>query len=660
MMEKNFEGDYIKKPSSCIIQYQEQSSMPSSSLQQDNSHRNVDLKIHLNSTIRPAKIGKQPLGLIKSSFSGLRERLKKRYLILLMCMMMNALSYTIRTNINITIVAMVLEDDERVNHTNVHESCPSNHVAVSSSSSSDVINHLPLSLNESFVYNNVREHDNIVISYNEGGLELFDWSESLQGTILGAYYYGYILTNFNGGQLAEWLGTRRLLTISMLLSSILTLLIPWAAFCHPWLLIMIRILTGVAQGVITPAIYQLLSYWIPRNELGLAFGLIPASGYIGAVITMPVCAFLSEYSFFGGWPSVFYVSGAVGMLSLLPWLFFVFDSPDAHPRITENEFIYIKANSMAQRRGSRIGEKSNTWVPWLSIISSLKIWGITISKFCTSWGNLFLMSKLPTYLSQVLNMPITYNSYVNASIYISLGGSMFCWGSVADWVERRQCLGRTASRKLFQTIALVGSAAFLASIPLFGCQIIPIIVMLNLSMITLGLTAGGDSLIIVDVAPDYSGSIYGFANSIASLPGFLAPMFVGFMLDLPHDDEMKQWSILFWIGAGIYVIGSIVFILFVDAKPESWGKQQSRPLQLFIHQEKQQKQIDSQIFESDPLSNTTTSSSYSSSSTNESIKSTATTSAIIIVKADHNHVQQSTINNVIKSDIINGQGQNLV
>lgn len=161
MMGKNFEGDYIKKPSSCIIQYQDQSSMPSSSLQQDNSHRNVDLKIHLNSTIRPAKIGKQPLGLIKSSFSGLRERLKKRYLILLMCMMMNALSYTIRTNINITIVAMVLEDDERVNHTNVHESCPSNHVAVSSSSSSDVINHLPLSLNESFVYNNVREHDNV-------------------------------------------------------------------------------------------------------------------------------------------------------------------------------------------------------------------------------------------------------------------------------------------------------------------------------------------------------------------------------------------------------------------------------------------------------------------------------------------------------------------
>lgn len=147
---------------------------------------------------------------------------------------------------------------------------------------------------------------------------------------------------------------------------------------------------------------------------------------------MPVCAFLSEYSFFGGWPSVFYVSGAVGMLSLLPWLFFVFDSPDAHPRITENEFIYIKANSMAQRRGSRIGEKSNTWVPWLSIISSLKIWGITISKFCTSWGNLFLMSKLPTYLSQVLNMPITYVSCHFMSFYKFINNSIKIFFSITE------------------------------------------------------------------------------------------------------------------------------------------------------------------------------------------------------------------------------------
>ena len=63
------------------------------------------------------------------------------------------------------------------------------------------------------------------------------------------------------------------------------------------------------------------------------------------------------------------------------------------------------------------------------------------------------------------------------------------------------------------------------------CNIILVIVMLNLAMLTMGLVSGGDSIIVVDIAPDYSGSVYGVSNAIASLPGFMAPLFVGIMLD---------------------------------------------------------------------------------------------------------------------------------
>lgn len=53
---------------------------------------------------------------LKSSFDSLRKFIKKRYLILLMCMIMNAFSYMIRTNINITIVAMVKDDNPDFNN----------------------------------------------------------------------------------------------------------------------------------------------------------------------------------------------------------------------------------------------------------------------------------------------------------------------------------------------------------------------------------------------------------------------------------------------------------------------------------------------------------------------------------------------------------------
>lgn len=75
----------------------------------------------------------------------------------------------------------------------------------------------------------------------------FDWNESLQGTIVGSFYFGYILTNFCGGQLAEWIGLKRMLMISLSSSILLTFVVPIAAFNHHILLIAVRILTGVAQ-----------------------------------------------------------------------------------------------------------------------------------------------------------------------------------------------------------------------------------------------------------------------------------------------------------------------------------------------------------------------------------------------------------------------------
>jgi ACS family sodium-dependent inorganic phosphate cotransporter-like MFS transporter 5 len=71
----------------------------------------------------------------------------------------------------------------------------------------------------------------------------------------------------------------------------------------------------------------------------------------------------------------------------------------------------------------------------------------------------------------------------------------------------------------------------MAIVPAVGCNQISVIVLLILAMLILGLISGGDSPIVVDIAPDYSGSLYGFTNAFASLPGFLAPLFVGLILD---------------------------------------------------------------------------------------------------------------------------------
>ncbi len=114
---------------------------------------------------------------------------------------------------------------------------------------------------------------------------------------------------------------------------------------------------------------------------------------------------------------------------------------------------------------------------------------------------------------------------------MSHSASLMASGFLSDLIERKKLLSRTVSRKIFEATALIGAALFMALIPAVGCSQISVIVLLILGMITLGLISGGENLIVVDIAPDYSGSIYGFTNAFSSLPGFLAPLFAGLILD---------------------------------------------------------------------------------------------------------------------------------
>lgn len=56
---------------------------------------------------------------------------------------------------------------------------------------------------------------------------------------------------------------------------------------------------------------------------------------------MPLSGLLAEYGFDGGWPSIFYVFGMVGVLWSLAFLWFIYEDPSSHPRIEEKEKKYI-------------------------------------------------------------------------------------------------------------------------------------------------------------------------------------------------------------------------------------------------------------------------------------------------------------------------------
>lgn len=59
---------------------------------------------------------------------------------------------------------------------------------------------------------------------------------------------------------------------------------------------------------------------------------------------MPLSGLLAEYGFDGGWPSIFYIFGVVGVIWSLAFIWLVYEEPSAHPTIDEKEKKYINSS----------------------------------------------------------------------------------------------------------------------------------------------------------------------------------------------------------------------------------------------------------------------------------------------------------------------------
>ena len=128
--------------------------------------------------------------------------------------------------------------------------------------------------------------------------------------------------------------------------------------------------------------------------------------------------------------------GAVGVLWLIPYLLFVFDSPSTHPRISVTERFYIASNLQLKEDQVTMhftcGSSKMLFfktvcppqvpTPWFHIFTSSAVWAIIVANFCYCWGLYTLLTCMPTYFKEVLGL-----SYQNVSFDSFAPLSLFCF-----------------------------------------------------------------------------------------------------------------------------------------------------------------------------------------------------------------------------------------
>lgn len=79
----------------------------------------------------------------------------------------------------------------------------------------------------------------------------------------------------------------------------------------------------------------------------------------------------------------------------------MYDTPQQHPRINDEEKSYIVKSLAASRDDNDYSKSSEKRVPWRSILSSGPFWVTIIAHWGGVWGFITFMTQAPSYFNYV-------------------------------------------------------------------------------------------------------------------------------------------------------------------------------------------------------------------------------------------------------------------
>lgn len=390
----------------------------------------------------------------------------------------------------------------------------------------------------------------------------FDWDTTTQGAILSSFYWCYILSQVVGGVLTQRFGTKTVFGFSQLITAICSLLIPQAAVLHYGALIALRSIQGIASGLTWPAMYALVGHWIPSNERSRFMSSFQGFSF-GIGLTYPLCGFLIAHY---GWRSVFYTTGSLGAIWCVAWWLLAFDAPLKHPRITRRELDYIQENIEPTIVGTK-GLK----VPWVSILTSKPAWAIGITTFGRIWVHYIFIIPGPRYMKTILGFSIQTNGLLTGAPFLCsyLSSVLFCYA--ADQLFVRNIMSLTNIRKMFTAISQVIPALLVVLIGYLGCNVALVLITWFVAVTLITASYAGAMANVVDIGPNFAGPILAFAQTIHMSASFLSPMVAGYFL---QDDEtsLESWRRVFLIAGGVGSFTYIFYQIFGTSKVQPWNQ----------------------------------------------------------------------------------------
>ncbi|KAK4874653.1 hypothetical protein RN001_014013 [Aquatica leii] len=363
--------------------------------------------------------------------------------------------------------------------------------------------------------------------------QLYNWNEEIQGIILSSFYLGYVATQVPGGIIAEKFGGKYTMGLSIFLTAIFTLLTPLVVKVGDWpWLIVVRIFVGFGQGVVFPALTSMLAKWVPQSERS-RIGTLAFSGVqIGNVIGNALSGIIIDLT--KSWESIFYISGTIAILWFILWVILCYSDPQSHPFITENEKKFLEKELTGI-------SKDKKKIPWKHILKSKPLWALVLAQLGQDWGLLTMMSDLPKYMKSVLKFNVKQSGIWASLPYMVMWIVAMLSGWLCDHLIVKGYTTITFARKFFASIAFFGPGIFLLAASYAGCDRIFTVAFFTIGMGLMGTFYCGIKVNMLDLSPNFAGTLMAIVNSFGALSGIISPYLAG-VLTKDNSTELYRWS----------------------------------------------------------------------------------------------------------------------
>lgn len=377
------------------------------------------------------------------------------------------------------------------------------------------------------------------------------WTKTDSGTILSSFFWGYTLTQVLGGYFSDKIGGQRVIFLAAIGWSLITFWMPNILLAAPksWnysipFIVTVRIINGALQGVHFPSMISLTSQNLNSNERTSFFSMLTSGSAIGTLLTGILGSFILDYF---GWPSVFRIIGFLGIAWALVMRYYTMSSDR-----------YRIINVAVPNRLCTQHNRTEDTVPWLKLFGSASFWACVLAHACQNNCFFVLLSWLPTYFAD--EFPQAKGWVVNMVPWLALPPCTLFAKFMTDRLVARDW-SLTNVRKVIQSCCFLGQNLALFCM----CHTDNFSTALFCMTVIIGGTGFHNNAVIVnpqDLAPPYSGSVFGLMNTVGAIPGFLGVYLAGHILELT-----QSWPAVFSTAAGINTVGWIVFTIFGSADP---------------------------------------------------------------------------------------------